>query len=65
MLHTANHTDSEEPYYSTVYAGQSDAIEMKENDAYGRPPPAQREIIVEENLAYGVSVRNDSRNRQN
>jgi len=33
MLHTANHTDSEEPYYSTVYAGQSDAIEMKENDA--------------------------------
>jgi len=48
-----------------VYAGQSDAIEMKENDAYGRPPPAQREIIVEENLAYGVSVRNDSRTRQN
>jgi len=50
ILHTAKHTDSEEPYYSTVYAGQPDTIKMKENDAYWRPPPAQREIIVEETL---------------
>jgi len=40
----------DEPYYSTVYTGRPDAIEMKENDAYGRPRPARQKIIVEETL---------------
>lgn len=35
---TAN-IDLEEPYYSTVNTEQLDAIEMKVNDAYGRPLP--------------------------
>lgn len=35
---TAN-VDLEEPYYSTVKIEQLDAIEMKVNDAYGRPLP--------------------------
>jgi len=48
-----------------VYTGRPDVIEMKENDAYGRPPLARREIIVEGNPAYGVSGWNDARNRQN
>ena len=65
ILHTANHTDAEEPYYSTVYTGRPDAIEMKENDAYGRAPLARREIIVEENPAYGVTGQNGTKNRQN
>jgi len=36
---TAN-IDLEEPYYSNVNTEQLDAIEMKVNDAYGRPLPA-------------------------
>ena len=52
----------EEPYYSTVSAQQPDAIEMKDNDAYVKLPPAQREIIVEENPAYTVTVQNFTRN---
>jgi len=48
-----------------VYAGQPDTIEMKENDAYGRPPPAQWEIIVEENPAYGVTGKNGTKKRHN
>jgi len=54
--------NSEQPYYSTVSAQQPDAIEMKDNDAYVKPPPAQREIIVEENPAYTVTVQNFTRN---
>ena len=42
----------EEPYYSTVSTQQPDAIEMKENDAYGMPPPVRQQIIVEENPSY-------------
>ena len=47
--------DLEEPYYSTVNTGQQDAIEMKENDAYGRSQPTQQEITVEENPTYDVT----------
>ena len=62
--HTVN-TDLDEPYYSTVYTGRPDAIEMKENDAYGRPRPARQKIIVEENPAYGVTGQYGGTNRQN
>ena len=31
----------EEPYYSTVSTQQPDVIEMKQKDAYGRPPPVE------------------------
>ena len=55
ILHTGNN-DSEDPCYSTVYTGQPDVIKMKENDAYGKSLPGQREIIVEENTAYGVTT---------
>ena len=54
--------NNEQPYYSTVSAQQPDAIEMKGNDAYVKPPPAQQEIIVEENPAYTVTVQNFTRN---
>jgi len=54
--------NSEQPYYSTVSAQQPDAIEMKDNDAYVKPPPARREIIVEENPAYTITVQNFTRN---
>ena len=40
--------------------GQPDAIEMKENDAYGRPQPTQQEITVEENPAYDLGPNSDS-----
>jgi len=46
----------DEPYYSTVYTGRPDAIEMKENDAYGMPPPVQQQIIVKENPAYTLTA---------
>jgi len=45
----------EEPHYSTVSTQQPDAIEMKQNDAYGMPPPVQ-EIIVEANPSYIVTA---------
>jgi len=48
-----------------VYTGRPAAIEMKENDAYGRPPPPRQKIIVEENPAYGVTGQNGGKNRQN
>jgi len=38
-----------------VNTGQSDVIEMKENDAYGRSQPTQQEITVEENPAYDIT----------
>ena len=47
-----NHTTAQQP----------DAIEMKDNDAYVKPPPAQREIIVEENPAYIVTMQDFTRN---
>ena len=52
MLYCTANNDPEEPYYSTVYTGQPDAIAMKENDAYGCPLPAQQEIFIDENPAY-------------
>ena len=61
ILLTANN-DPEEPYYSTVYTGQP--IAMKENDAYGCPPPARQEINVEENPAYRVTGQSGTTNRQ-
>ena len=48
-----------------MYTGRPDVIEMKENDAYGRPPLARREIIVEENPAYGITGQNGTKNRHN
>ena len=39
-----------------VSTQQPDAIEMKQNDAYGIPPPVRQEIIVEENPSYIVTA---------
>ena len=33
-----------------MHTGQPEAIQMKENEAYGRPLPGQQEIILEENI---------------
>ena len=53
---TAN---SEEPYYSTVnrgepYTQERNAIEMKRNAAYEKPPQHSFQISLEENPAYEV-----------
>ena len=43
-------------YYSPVSAQQPDAIEMKENDAYGMLAPVRQQII--ENPLYIVTAQN-------
>jgi len=44
----------EDPYYSVVNIKRADAIEMKQNHAYEKPP--QLPLCVEENPAYGISI---------